>query len=226
VYPEIMMDWNMVFCNFFLLLSLGRLLSMRTIRNIKHKIFDASFFIGLASLFVDWALLYLVLVFLVINLYDQRNFKNWLIPFIAIIVLGILAFTVLQFYDGLPFLKNHYQFQINYVNRDFTSFEMIKSIFYVFVIISMTILVFLKLRQKGGGKLLILRILFFAFILSVTIMSFSSKDTNFALLGFFPASAFLTNYLETIKQKRYKEIAIFLFIFIPFLILGIQLSCK
>ncbi len=224
VFPESLMDKKVVFCNFFLLLSLWRLLSVKSIKNVKHKIFDASFFIGVASLFVDWALAYLLLVFLVINLYDRKTFKNWVVPFIAIIALGILTFALLQLYDSVSFLENHYLFPINFLNEDFTAFKMMKPIFYSVIILIVMTLAFLKQRQKGGGKLLVLRILFSAFVLSTLVMFFNSKHLGTALLGFFPASIFMTNYLESFKQNRYKEVAIVILLFIPFFILGVQLS--
>lgn len=224
VFPESMLDRNIVFCNFFLLLALWRLLSVKAIKNVKHKIFDASFSIGVASLFVDWALIYLILVFLVINLYERGTVKNWFIPFIAIATMSILAFTSFQFYDGISFLENHYRFQINFLVQDFTTFEIIKSSLFVFSTFLIITLAFLKLRQKGGGKLLSLRILFFAFVLSVVVMSFNLNKMSTALLGFFPFSVFITNYLETFKQNRYKEVAIVMLIFLPFFILGVQLS--
>ncbi|MEM9363432.1 MAG: hypothetical protein AAGA43_12395 [Bacteroidota bacterium] len=224
VFPEGMIDRNLVFCNFFLLLSLWRLVSIKTAKNVKHKIFDASFGIGVASLFINWALIYLVLVFLVINMYDRGTFKNWFVPLIAICTLGILAFTTLQFYGGLPFLEAHYRFQINFLRQDFKTFEIVKSSLYVFASLIIMILAFLKLRQKGGGKLLSLRVLFFAFVLSVIVMSFDLNKMGMALLGFFPVSVFITNYLETFKQNRYKEVAIVILLFLPFFILGVQLS--
>lgn len=224
VFPESMTDTNVVFCNFFLLLALWRLLAIKTIKNVKHKIFDASLFIGIASLFVDWSLIFLTLVFLVINLYDRATFKNWFIPFVAIITLGILTITSFHLYDNLIFLKEHYRFQMNFLSEDFKRFEMIKSIVFVFISLVVMTLVFLKLRQRGSGKLLALRILFFSFLLASVILLVSVKGERAALLGFFPVSVFITNYLESFEQNRYKEVAIVILLFLPFFILGVQLS--
>ncbi|WP_435624064.1 DUF6427 family protein [Flagellimonas sp.] len=224
VFPETMTDRNVVFCNFFLLLALWRMLAVKSIKNVRSKIFDASFFIGIASLFIDWTLVFLVLVFLVINLYDKSTFKNWLIPFIGIITAGILTFTTFLLFNDFQFLEEHYRFQINFLKSDLTTFKMIKSGIYTGAILVVVTLVFLKLRQKGGGKLLSLRILFFAFLLSVIITLLSSNTTTSLLIGFFPASVFITNYLETFKQNRYKEVALVILLFLPFFILAVQLS--
>ena len=224
VFPETMMDRNVVFCNFFLLLSLWRMLAVKSIKNVRSKIFDASFFIGVASLFIDWTLVFLALVFLVINLYDKGIFKNWLVPFLAIITVGILTFTTFLLYNDFQFLEEHYRFRIGFFKENLTSFKMIKSIIYNVLLLIVASLVFLKLRQKGGGKLLALRILFFAFLLSIIITLLSSNTTTSVLIGFFPASVFITNYLETFKQNRYKEVALVILLFLPFFILAVQLS--
>ena len=224
VFPETMLDRNVVFCNFFLLLSLWRMLAVKSIKNVRSKIFDASFFIGIASLFIDWTLVFLALVFLVINLYDKGIFKNWLVPLIAIITVGILTFTIFLLYNDFQFLKEHYRFEMGFFKENLTSFKMIKSIIYNVLLLIVASLVFLKLRQKGGGKLLALRILFFAFLLSIIITLLSSNTTTSVLIGFFPASVFITNYLETFKQNRYKEVALVILLFLPFFILAVQLS--
>ena len=224
VFPESMMDKNVVFCNFFLLLASWRMLSVKTIKNVKHKIFDASFCIGVASLFINWALIYFVLVFLVINLYDRGNFKNWLVPIIGIFTVGMLTSGVLYLYDGLSFLEDHYRFQFNFLMADYSLFEILKSSIYIFISLVIMVLVFVRLRQKGGGKLLSLRILFFSFILSGLVLLLSIPALNAALLGLFPVSVFMTNYLESVKQNRYKEVALVILMFLPFFILAVQLS--
>ncbi len=223
VFPESTLDNNMVFCNFLLLLVFWRLLSVKTIKNVKHKIFDASFFIGIASLFVDWAILYLLLVFLVINLYDRATVKNWFIPLIAIGTVAILAFTIALLNDSVSFFEEHYRFSMDFLKDNLNLLGMIKPAVYVFITLVVMVLVFLKLRQKGGGKLLALRVLFFGYLLSVTIMMFSNTEASSSVLGFFPAAIFFTNYLGTFKQNRYKEIAVVVLLLIPFLILGIEL---
>ena len=75
---------NVIFANFFLLLAFWRILSIKSTRSVKHKIFDASLLIAIASLFYDWALAFMLLVFFVIGVYDRKTLKNWLVPFLGI----------------------------------------------------------------------------------------------------------------------------------------------
>lgn len=87
-----------VFISYLLsLLALRRLISMRTGRNLVKKIFDASFWIALASLFYSWSSLFFIVIFLSIIIYAFKNIKYWTIPFIAVTCVGILTFTLDQF---------------------------------------------------------------------------------------------------------------------------------
>ena len=136
----------------------------------------------------------------------------------------MLTSGVLYLYDGLSFLEDHYRFQFNFLMADYSLFEILKSSIYIFISLVIMVLVFVRLRQKGGGKLLSLRILFFSFILSGLVLLLSIPALNAALLGLFPVSVFMTNYLESVKQNRYKEVALVILMFLPFFILAVQLS--
>ncbi|MEM9649167.1 MAG: hypothetical protein AAF969_11860, partial [Bacteroidota bacterium] len=165
-FSESLADKNAIFTNLFLLLALWRLLAIRSIKNVKHKIFDASFLICVASLFYDWALLFLILVFVVINVYDGKTVKNWMVPPAAIVTIFILTFTCTQLLGTLDFFQNHYRFQFGFLTEGFFSEKTTtKLIVYGLLVGLLASLVFLKVRKKGGGKLLVLRIVFLAFVL-------------------------------------------------------------
>lgn len=224
-FSDTITDKNAIFCNFFLLLMAWRLLSIKSLRNVKHRLFDASFLIGIASLFYDWALLYLVLIFFVINVYDRKTVKNWLVPFVGLLTVFILVFTILKITDNLAFFAEHYTFSINTVGTSFFSeYVNNKLMGYSILMLILMLLVFLRLRQKGGGKLVVLRIVFLFFIVGVVLSLFKSKEASPVLITFFPAAVFLTNYLETIRKTRFKELAFGVLIFIPILVFLLEIN--
>lgn len=223
-FPSAFLDKNGVFSNIFILLALWRLLGIRTLKNIKHKIFDASFFICTASFFHDWTLLFLILVFLVINVYDGKNMKNWIVPLVAVAATAILAFVVGQVSGNPSFFLDRYNFSVDFLGEFPTMAKNTKLLGYVFVIFASTTLVFLKLRKISGGKLVVLRILFFAFVLSSALNFFKMKSADPMILGFFPASVFLANYLETIRKNWVKRIVFVVFLIASFFILALEIS--
>ncbi|KQC30593.1 DUF6427 family protein [Flagellimonas eckloniae] len=224
-FSDTIEDKNAIFCNFFLLLMAWRLLSIRSLRNVKHRLFDASFLIGIASLFYDWALLYLALIFLVINVYDRKTVKNWLVPLLGLFTVFILTFTILKTTDNLSFFAEHYTFSIDTINSGFFSeYANNKLIVYALLMLILMLVVFLRLRQKGGGKLVVLRIVFLFFIVGVIVSIFKPKGASPILITFFPVAVFLTNYLETIRKTRLRELAFGTLIFIPILVFLLEIS--
>jgi hypothetical protein len=88
---------NFSFVAFLLsLLALRRLISMRSGSGLVKKIFDASFWIAVATLFYSWSSLFFIVIFLSIVIYSFKNLKYWTIPFIAVCCVAILTFTLDQ----------------------------------------------------------------------------------------------------------------------------------
>ncbi|WP_108245593.1 DUF6427 family protein [Muricauda brasiliensis] len=197
---------NVLFANFFLLLAFWRILSIKSTKNVKHKIFDASLLIAIASLFYDWALAFMLLVFFVIGVYDRRTFKNWLVPFLGVATIFMLTFTVLKLKGSLDFFEDHYQFSLGlFTSKSFFQVLNIKTLIYLILTILVSIVVFIRLRNVSGGKLLLLRIVFLIFILGTGIILFTPADASPVLLTFFPAAVFFTNYFEAMKKRRLQE---------------------
>ncbi|RDY59839.1 DUF6427 family protein [Flagellimonas nanhaiensis] len=224
-FSDVLMDKKAIFANLFLLIAVWRLLAIKSIRNVKHKVFDGAFLITVASLFYDWALIFMILVFVVINVYDRKTFKNWLVPFLAMITVFILSFTVLKLLNALSFYKEHYRFTFDFLNDGFfTRPDIIKFLIYASLIFVVVFFVFLRTRKIGGGKLIVLRLVFLAFIFATTITLFKSGNASPVLLTFFPASVFLANYLEGIKRAKLQELVTGLCLGISLLLFLLELN--
>lgn len=221
VFPEVLIDSNGIFCSFFLLLSVRRIISLRSLKNIKLKLFDATLWIMVASLFYEWALLYLILVFIALYFYDARNIRNWLVPFVAAITFALIAIAIQVLRNDPYSLFEHYDF-----NHDFSSvffFDWGNSSilgFYVVFVILCGFLAYLKLGTIGVGKLVTMRLVLLLFIIGLVINLLNSTAENHPILiTFFPAMVFITAYVETIKKDRFKEIVLLITMIVPFFVL-------
>jgi len=198
-----------ILANFFLLLAFWRILSIKSIKNVKHKIFDASLLIAIASLFYDWALAFMFLVFFVIGVYDRKTFKNWLVPFLGMATIFVLTFTFLQLKGSLSFFEEHYQFSLGlFTTKSFFQVLNIKTLIYLILTIIVSVLVFVRLRNTSGGKLLLLRLVFLIFVLGTGIILFTPADASPVIVTFFPASVFFTNYFEGIAKRKFQEVVL------------------
>ncbi|TMU55042.1 DUF6427 family protein [Flagellimonas algicola] len=218
-FSNILKDKNAIFASFFLLLAIWRLLAVRSIKNVKHKIFDASFLICVASLFYDWAIVFLILVFVVINVYDRKTVKNWIVPLIAMFTVFVLTFGITRLFGISDFYQLHYRFSFGFLQDGlFSQKGVLLSLIYLSLLGALASLVFLQVRRKGGGRLVPLRILFLAFILGAIFSFLTQNGTATILITFFPAAVFLTNFLETIKRPRIKELVLAACIVVPVLL--------
>ncbi|OHT46491.1 MULTISPECIES: DUF6427 family protein [Flavobacterium] len=93
-FPTIFNNANVIYGNFFILLALRRLISLQSLKASKEKIFDASFWILIASLFQFWCILFLILVFISIVFHVSRDYRNWILPFIALVAVSIIFLLV------------------------------------------------------------------------------------------------------------------------------------
>ena len=220
LFSEVLTDNNVIACSFFLLLATRKLISLRSLKNIKLKLYDATLWIMVSSLFYDWALLYLILVFLAIYFYEPKNIKNWLVPINGIATVLILTSSLLMLIDNLAFLEKHYTFSLDF-NSNFFSYwgNSTKLVIYVFVVFFSGLIAFIKLGKLGVGRIITMRLIAISFLIGIVVTFLKSSDSTFpVMLTFFPASIFIAKYVETIKRINIKETVLYAIVFVPFLV--------
>lgn len=207
LFPKTLSNSSLIISNAFILLSLRRLISMQSLITPKEKIFDASLWIFIAGLFNFWCILYLLLVFISIIFHVSRDYRNWILPFIAfftvIIIAGMLS---LAFY---PEFIQVYTKQI-VIDFDLKYFENIFQNVAIGIYIIAAIVAFFSMLFILSNKLSNLhsayRKIIFSFLIGLTIYVVSpNKDNSYLIYTFVPTSIMLTNYLETIHKYWIKE---------------------
>lgn len=207
LFPTVLVNTNVILSNFFLLLALRRLVSMQSMITPKEKIFDASLWIFVAALFHFWAILFLILVFISIIFHVSGDYRNWIIPFIALFAVATLFMMTVLLIDHS--LIDFVQQQIR-VSFDFTYFEngfqnialaIFSSIAVLFFATQLVSLPNRPLNMQSSYKKII-----FTFLLGVSIYVLSAdKNNSFLLFTFFPLSVMGTNFLESQENNWVKE---------------------
>lgn len=209
-FPKNFQDGELLISNFFLLLALRRLISLKSMVSIKEKIFDASFWIFIAALFHFWSILYIILVFVSIILHVSRDFKNWLIPFVALFSVFVLFSAINLFLDNAPL--NHLQHEALF-SLDFTYFENIYQNIALAIFASIALLFFVNMLFSINSKALNLQSSYkkivFSFILGITIYVFSANKNNaYLIFSLTPLSIMGANFIENLDNKILKEIVL------------------
>lgn len=217
LFPDIIVDGKGILCNLSILIAIRRLISIKSLVTVKNKVFDATLWIGIASLFYDWALLYLVLVLMTIWLYQPKNIRNWLVPIVGIFSLSIIILCVLVVMGNTEFFNGHYVFSLQYNNAIFQDWKNnLMLIIYVLGTVFTIFFSFLRLGKTGLGRILSLRLILVSFIIGLVVMGLKNFSESLIILTFFPAAVFATNYIESIKRENIKEVVLISSVVIPF----------
>jgi len=228
VFSETLSDNNALLCSFFLLLALRRLISIRSLKNIKPKIFDATLWILVASLFYEWVVLYLILVFAAIYIYEPKNIRNWMVPFAGVFAVFMVSYGMMVITENTDYLINHYQFNFEFNKGYFSNWgNNTKLIIYVLSVVFAGVFAFLKLGKAGLGQIVTMRILAFAFVIGLIVKVLNGAEGSYPIIiTFFPAVVFFTNYVEAVKKANIKEIILMASIAIPFLVFITETALK
>ncbi|AEW86458.1 hypothetical protein B0A78_00765 [Flavobacterium columnare NBRC 100251 = ATCC 23463] len=207
LFPDTLSDLKLILSNAFILLALRRLISMHSMITPKEKIFDASLWVFLASLINFWCILFLLLVFSSIILHVSRDYRNWLIPFIAfftVLVIGLMF--SLAFYPEFLTLYPQ-QIYVDFTVKDLTNvFQNIAVAIYVVASLIAFVSMLFILQSKMSHLISSYRKVIFAFIIGLAIyFVMPEKHNSYLIYTFVPVAIMLTNYLEKIKKIWLKE---------------------
>jgi hypothetical protein len=213
-FPSILNNTNLVLANFFVLLAIRRLISMQSLKASKEKIFDASLWIFIASLFHFWCIIFILLVFISIILHASRDYRNWILPFIAFFIVGIIFALYTTIFNesaieylnlnGVTNLKMDY-FDNNFQNLALSMFTTVTLFFVGSMIITFP------------NRPLILHtsyktIISFLFIGVLIFVISSNKSNDLLLFTFAPLSVMASAHIEMKQEKLKQEIALFVLI--------------
>ena len=228
LFPEVLLDYNAIMSSFFLLLALRRLISLKSLKSVKLKLFDSTFWIMVGSLFYDWVLLFLLLVYIGIYIYEPKNFRNWLVPLVSLACFVILLYSFIIITGNTSFASAHYQFKIYSESNLINSIQGgLKMFLYTILVMIAGIVSFVKLRKLGMGKVVTMRLVAIAFVLGIVVTFFKSSESAAPIiLTFLPASVLFTKYVEVIKRINIKEVTLILSLVIPFMVFLGELIAK
>lgn len=209
-FPSLLDDLNLVFANLFILLALRKLLSLQSLKLSNEKIFDASLWIFVASLFHFWCILYLVLVFISIIFHVSRDYRNWILPFIAFFTVGtIYALSSILFdISALEYINSSVKtsFAINYFTNNYQNGALsIYATVALFFVISM----FATLSNRLSITHPSFKIIIASFFIGIAVFVVSSNKSNDLLVfTIAPLAIMATNHIEIPQLKLKKEMVL------------------
>ena len=213
-FPTIFNNSNVIYANFFILLALRRLISLQSLKASKEKIFDASFWILIASLFQFWCILFLILVFISIVFHVSRDYRNWILPFIALIAVSIifLLISLIFHIDVIEFFQKRavIDFNINYFKNNYENGAL--SIYVavaLFFVVSMLSTLSNRPQIVHSSYKKVVACFFIALV--VYIVS-PDKSNDLLLFSIAPLTIMAASHVEYMQQKLNNEIVFYVLI--------------
>lgn len=213
-FPSVLDNTNLLFSNFFILLALRRLISLQSLKASKEKIFDASLWILVAALFHFWSIIYIVLVFISIIFHVSRDYRNWVLPFIAFFIVGniFVLFSMIFNFNAIEYLTKSVttNFEINYFTNNWQN-----AAFSIYVTIALFFLISMFATLSNRPQILhtsFKKIIASFFIGIIIFLISSNKSNDLLVFTFAPLAVMATSHIEIKQLKLNQEIVLFVLI--------------
>ncbi len=207
-FPEYQVVHPMLIANLLFLAVWERLASITEKSNTYKAFFNASFFLGLATLFYPN---YLYLVIIVISgmvfnrISHPREFIMIIVGFVAVwyfyFTINYIMFNKLQL-DGI-----HFRFE--FINKPFSTLRSGQLVFLSYVVVLMVIASFRLSAFVSNVKIQIrrnLKILFIWFVLGLVIFLFTDSSFEFIYTCAVPVAFLFAMLLSNLDKKWFPEI--------------------
>ncbi|WP_423820265.1 DUF6427 family protein [Salinimicrobium sp. TIG7-5_MAKvit] len=212
---------DVIIANLFLLLALRRILSLKSQRETVKKIFDATFWIGVASLFYFWSILFLFVVYFGLLVHVGHRFKNWLVPVAALLaLLSIVTSADLLITDTFYTLADWTQA----INLDFEQYRNLSLLIpsaFLFALTLWSSFFYVLIIQKASANAkssLFIILLCAGVALTVGVLA-PTKNGSELMFFFAPLAIVVTNYFQSMKDQWFKEMLFITIILLPALLL-------
>ncbi|MBB4800826.1 hypothetical protein HNP37_000865 [Flavobacterium nitrogenifigens] len=213
-FPTIFNNANVVYANFFILLALRRLVSLQSLKASKEKIFDAAFWIFVASLFQFWSILFLILVYISIIFHVSRDYRNWVLPFIAFFAVAILFYMTSLIFniDVVAFFNERavLDFKIDYFKNNYENAAL--SIYTAITLFFVTSMLMTLSNRPQIVHSSYKKIVAYFFIAVLVFLISPNKSNDLLLFSIAPLTIMAASHVEYMQQKLNNEIVYYVLI--------------
>ncbi|MFN3907455.1 MAG: DUF6427 family protein [Flavobacterium sp.] len=192
---------------FMVMLGIRRLMAIQGSKHMQTRLFDASILILTGALLEFWAIMFLVLVFYSILTSGDYNHRNWIIPIIAMLTVGVLYVSICEWtgMDWQAWITKQMEFSLHW-NMQLQGNEALGFSVLMALLLLGTGYFLRTLPKKAINKKESYIKLSWAAVIGLVVFLISFQKTPEQLLWMvFPAAILSANYLEKIEDKRFQN---------------------
>ncbi len=215
-FPEAMFSYNIVLANIALLLGFRKIYSLRSGVDTKLKLFDACFWIGIATIFYSWSIFFVLLVYLGMIIHQKTTVKNLFIPIVGFVTPMIIYFTYCLYFEDAAFFYNKFSYGIN---LDFSSYTLLKllipGIFLSVILLWSLLKVTPKVLSVRNNFKFSWDVLINHLLISATIVVLApTKNGSELFFLIFPSAVIVANLVQHTKSKFFRNVILYAFLLI------------
>jgi len=216
-FTDIFSHPKAIFLNLLLLLAFRRLISIRSLKTVKQKLFDAAMYITIASLIQPWSAIYFFSVYITIIMFVSKDYRNWLVPIVA--YLGILCITITYLWFANVLHLNDYAFTYKLDLSYYTNPNIIRHLSLVLLSFIGGITYAIHYNKFSSKRKIVSTLVLLIFILGVIFITLTMNQFFISeIVVLFPLVVLLTNFLKKINKESVKNIFILVIILLGILI--------
>lgn len=218
--PVALRDASILLAGVFILVSLRRIISLRSGLHMERKIFDAALWICLSSLSYFFSWYFIIAIYLALILYRNLQVRYLFIPLIAILAFSIISYAIALGLDNGQDLLLAYPAQISLDFAAYNSAQVLIAIAFLLGVLIWTIWNYLAEQQRASTSArsrysVILSILLVGAFMIILAPQKSGAEWYFILPVL---SIIVSNYLDTNDNLVFKESLLWLIIVLPVII--------
>ncbi|MBK5208645.1 MAG: hypothetical protein JJE44_03960 [Flavobacteriaceae bacterium] len=217
IFPEAMFSHNIVFANIALMLGFRKIYSLRSGLDTKLKLFDACFWIGIATLIYSWSILYFLLVYVSMIIHQKLTVKNLFIPVVGFAMPMLIYFTYCLYFENATYYYDRFNYEMNLDFSSYTSLlKLLIPVLFLFVVLIWSLIkvtpkvVSVRNNFKFSWDVLINHLL-----ISIAIVLLApTKNGSELFFIIFPSGVIISNLIQLTKSKIFKNLILYAFLLI------------
>ncbi len=227
-FPKTLLQFESILAGTFLLIALRRIISLRTQNNSIQKIFDSTFWILMAALINEWALLFLLALYAAMILFKTASVQQLSVPLVPIVLAAILLGTYFSITEQWSEVSQMVSFSVEMQLTEYTTYPENLITFGLLSLASVSLVYYIlkTQRQKGLKKETSVVILMMSLVAAVGFGLGHSLHHNLLLPLVFCAVVWMANLLQRLPKAWMQEGVLWLTVCMPLLILVLQLTTK
>ena len=213
-FPEIFNSSNLTISYMILLFGFRKIYSLKSEKNIKKKLFDAGFWVAIASLIYFWSIIHLILVYIAIIIFKKLTFKNIMVPIIGAITPLFLYFAYNDFINKSDMFFDGFNTEINFDFSVYNTLQLSIPIVLLAIVLLWSLVVVTPKVAMVNNKLKSswLLVLMHLVVALVVVQLAPIKNGSELFFLFFPGAIIIANFVQKEMSPILQNLILIMFL--------------